>query len=119
MGLTPRLAGARPLGMSVAESASGEGTLARMIEVGRDLTDKDGAEVVIMGCAGMARHRRALEEALSVPVIDPTQSAVAIAIGVVTLREQAAAAAPEAASLVAAGEFGPDWAAEDRALLPT
>jgi Asp/Glu/hydantoin racemase len=31
----------------------------------------------------MARHRRALEEALSVPVIDPTQAAVAIAIGAV------------------------------------
>jgi Asp/Glu/hydantoin racemase len=83
MGLAARLAGARPLEMSVAESASGEGTLARMIEIGRDLTIMDGADVVIMGCAGMARHRRALEEALSVPVIDPTQAAVAIAIGAV------------------------------------
>src|SRR5262249_9452329 len=34
MALTDRLAGERPLGMSVAETASGEGTLARMIEVG-------------------------------------------------------------------------------------
>jgi Asp/Glu/hydantoin racemase len=83
MGLTSRLAGARPLDMSVAESASGEGALARMIEIGRDLTHIDGADVVIMGCAGMSRHRRALEEAISVPVIDPTQSAVAIAIGAV------------------------------------
>jgi allantoin racemase len=83
MGLAARLAGERPLEMTVAESASGEGTLARMIEVGRDLTIKDGADVVVMGCAGMARHRRALEEALSVPVIDPTQAAVAIAIGAV------------------------------------
>jgi allantoin racemase len=83
MGLAARLAGERPLEMTVAQSASGEGTLARMIEVGRDLTIKDGADVVVMGCAGMARHRRALEEALSVPVIDPTQAAVAIAIGAV------------------------------------
>ena len=39
-----------------------------------------------MGCAGMARHRRALEEALGVPVIDPTQAAVAMAIGTVATR---------------------------------
>jgi Asp/Glu/hydantoin racemase len=83
MGLAARFAGERPLGVSVAESASGEGTLARMVEVGRELTIEDGADVVIMGCAGMARHRRALEQALAVPVIDPTQAAVAIAIGAV------------------------------------
>jgi allantoin racemase len=83
MGLTERFAGERPLGMSVAETASGEGTLARMIAVGEKLRDLDGAEAVVMGCAGMARHRRSLEEALGVPVIDPTQAAVAMAIGTV------------------------------------
>jgi len=71
------------LEMSVAETASGEGTLARMIAVGTALRDEDGAEVVVMGCAGMARHRRPLEEALGVPVIDPTQAAVAMAMGAV------------------------------------
>jgi allantoin racemase len=83
MGLLSRFAGERPLEMSVAETASGENTLARMIEIGGDLTMKDGADVLIMGCAGMARHRRALEEALSTPVIDPTQAAVTMAIGAV------------------------------------
>jgi allantoin racemase len=85
MGLAARLAGERPLEMSVAESASGEDTLQCMIAIGRELTLKDGADVVVMGCAGMARHRPALEEALGVPVIDPTQAAVAIAIGVVQI----------------------------------
>ena len=83
MGVTERLAGERPLEMSVAETAAGEQTLARMIAVGRELVDQDGAEVVIMGCAGMARHRRPLEQALGVPVIDPTQAAVGMAIGTV------------------------------------
>ena len=83
MGVTERLAGERPLEMSVAETAAGEHTLARMIAVGRELVDQDGAEVVIMGCAGMARHRQPLEQALGVPVIDPTQAAVAMAIGTV------------------------------------
>ena len=85
MGLMDRLAGERPLEMSVAETASGESTLARMVEVGRALCDEDGADAVVMGCAGMARHRRPLEETLGVPVIDPTQAAVAMAIGTVRL----------------------------------
>jgi Asp/Glu/hydantoin racemase len=83
MGLTDRLAGERPLEMSVAETAAGEHTLGRMIAVGRDLRDDDGAGAIVMGCAGMARHRQALEEALGIPVIDPTQAAVAMALGAV------------------------------------
>src|SRR5205807_1337312 len=85
MGLMDRLAGERPLGMSVAETASGEGTLSRMIEVGRALKDRDGANAIVMGCAGMARHRGPLEDALGIPVIDPTQAAVTMAIGAVQL----------------------------------
>jgi allantoin racemase len=83
MGLTDRLAGERPLEMSVAETASGEGTLDRLIAVGRELRDEDGAGAVVMGCAGMARHRRALEQELGIPVIDPTQAAVTMALGTV------------------------------------
>lgn len=83
MGLTDRLAGERPLNMSVAETASGEDTLARMIAVGRALKETDGADVIVMGCAGMARHRAALEDALGIPVIDPTQAAVTMALGAV------------------------------------
>jgi Asp/Glu/hydantoin racemase len=85
MGLTDRLAGERALGMSVAETASGEDTLSRMIEVGRALKDQDGANAIVMGCAGMARHRGPLEDVLGIPVIDPTQAAVTMAIGVVQL----------------------------------
>lgn len=83
LGLDARFAGERPLNMSVAETASGEHTLDRMIDVGRELRDKDGADAIVMGCAGMARHRKPLEVALGVPVIDPTQAAVTMAIGAV------------------------------------
>jgi Asp/Glu/hydantoin racemase len=85
MGLTDRFAGERPLEMSVAETAAGEKTLERMVAVGRELKDRDGAQAVIMGCAGMARHRLALEDALGIPVIDPTQAAVTMALGVVQI----------------------------------
>ncbi len=83
MGLMDRLAGERPLNMSVAETASGDGTLAKMIEVGSALKDEDGAGAIVMGCAGMARLRWPLEDALGIPVIDPTQAAVAMALGAV------------------------------------
>ena len=83
LGLMDRFAGERPLNMSVAEVAAGEKTLNRMIEIGEELRDKDAADVIVMGCAGMARHRRPLEAALGIPVIDPTQAAVAMAIGAV------------------------------------
>ncbi|MFX5718303.1 aspartate/glutamate racemase family protein [Acinetobacter baumannii] len=45
------------------------------------MKDLDGAGVIVMGCAGMARHRKPLEAALGIPVIDPTQAAVTMAIG--------------------------------------
>ena len=83
LGLSDRLAGERALEMSVAETAAGGQTLDKMITVGRELRDADGADVVIMGCAGMARHRAPLEAALGISVIDPTQAAVAMAIGAV------------------------------------
>jgi Asp/Glu/hydantoin racemase len=54
-----------------------------MIEVGKELRDEDGADVIVMGCAGMARHRLPLEAALGIPVVDPTQAAVTMAIGAV------------------------------------
>ena len=85
MGIISALAGERALDMSVAEAASGEGTLDRMIAVGRELRDKDRAQSIVMGCAGMARHRAPLEQALGIPVIDPTQAAVAMAIGAVAV----------------------------------
>lgn len=86
MGILDRLANERPLEMSVAETASGEGTLARMIAIGTELRDLDGADAIVMGCAGMARHRRSLEAALGIPVIDPVQAAVTMALGAVAFR---------------------------------
>ena len=42
--------------------------------------------MVIMGCAGMARYRARLEDDLKLPVIDPTQAAVAVALGALLAR---------------------------------
>jgi Asp/Glu/hydantoin racemase len=56
-----------------------------MIEIGRTLRDVHGADVLVMGCAGMARYRDALEEAVQLPIVEPTQAAVAMALGRVHL----------------------------------
>ncbi len=84
MGIDLSLVSERGLDLTVAESASGE-TYDRLRRVGEALRDEDGAGAVILGCAGMARHRTALERDLGIPVIDPTQAAVTMALGAVLL----------------------------------
>jgi allantoin racemase len=85
MGVTQRLAGDLPIGMGVTELADGETTLGRMVDVGRRLRQDHGADVLVMGCAGMARFRQPLEDAVGIPVVEPTQAAAAMALGRVLL----------------------------------
>ena len=85
MGLTQRLAGDLPIGLGVTELGDARATLTRMIDVGRRLRDDHGADVLVMGCAGMARYRSDLEEAVQIPVVEPTQAAVSMAIGRIRL----------------------------------
>ena len=85
MGLTARLAGDLPIGLGVTELVREEVTLKRMIEAGATLRDDKGADVIVMGCAGMARYRGRLESTLGIPVVEPAQAAVAMAIGRVRL----------------------------------
>ena len=49
------------------------------------LRERHGADVVVMGCAGMARYRQPLQDEIGIPVVEPTQAAVAMAIGRVRL----------------------------------
>jgi Asp/Glu/hydantoin racemase len=85
MGLGQRLAGDLPIGLGVTELGDAWMTLTRMVDVGRRLRDDHGADVLVMGCAGMARYRSDLEEALQIPVVEPTQAAVTMALGRVRL----------------------------------
>ena len=78
-------AGDRPINMTVAESASGTDAFTRLTKVGTTLRDKDGAKSIILGCAGMAKYREALEFELGIPVIDPVQAGAAMALGAVCL----------------------------------
>jgi len=82
-GLSQRYAASRSIGLGVPELADGERTRAAMIEAGRRLRDEDGADVLILGCAGMADQRAPLAEATGLPVVEPSQAAIARALGAV------------------------------------
>lgn len=84
MGLQDRYAGSWPVNASAADT-TGEAIRERLAEAGRHLVTEAGADVVVLGCAGMARHRAALQGIVGRPVVEPTQQATAAAIGALLL----------------------------------
>ena len=85
MGVGDRLAADLPIDLGVVELADVGATISRMKDVGARLRDAHGADVLVMGCAGMARYRDELEAAVRLPVVEPTQAAVTMALGRVRL----------------------------------
>ncbi len=83
LGLDGRFAGDIAIGLGVTELSREDLVLERMTAAGRALRGDHGADVVIMGCAGMARYHRTLEERLGIPVVEPTRAATAVALGAV------------------------------------
>lgn len=88
MGVAHCIAGDLPIDMTVSELADDGKVFRRMSEVGGRLRDENGADVLVMGCAGFSRHRAGLEEALGLPVVDPTQAAVGMALTILCSRSR-------------------------------
>jgi len=66
-------ASVRALDLSVSQTESDpELTKRRVKEVARTAIEQDGAEVVILGCAGMVGYAEELEKELGIVVLDPT-----------------------------------------------
>lgn len=86
MGVGNRLAQDRAMGLGVAELRDHGRMFERMIAVGRQLQQQDGADVVLLGGAAMSEFRAPLEQELGIPVIDPTFAALVMADGVAKLR---------------------------------
>ena len=82
LGVGSRLAGDRAVGIGVTGLADESRTVERMTATGRALRDEDGADVLVLGCAGMAQYRDRLESALGTPVVDPVLAAAGMAISV-------------------------------------
>jgi Asp/Glu/hydantoin racemase len=87
MGVMQRLAADLPIGLGVADLADDNRAFGRLVEVGQTLKQDHEADVIVMGCAGMARFRTPLEKALGIPVVEPTQAAVTMAVGRVRLSQ--------------------------------
>lgn len=85
MGVASRCAGEVAIGRSVSALGDHDATLTAMCEAGRRLRDERGAQVLVMGCAGMAAFREPLQQAIGLPVVEPTQAATAMALGRVQL----------------------------------
>jgi allantoin racemase len=76
--LDARLAGDRSIDMTIVELVATD-VVERVSSIARQLRDKDGADVIILGCAGLGSYRGALQDSLGLPVIDPVQAGVALA----------------------------------------
>lgn len=79
MGLEARLAAEVALNVTMDALLDPVAARSRLTDAAQACV-RAGAETVILGCTGMAHHRRAVEDAAGVPVIDPCQAAAALAI---------------------------------------
>lgn len=82
MGLEARLASEIALNVTMEALLAPDAARCRLIAAAQ-ATVRAGAQVVILGCTGMAHHRAWIEDAVGVPVIEPCQAAVALALGAV------------------------------------
>ena len=80
-----RLAGDRSIDADL-EHLVGQGIVDTVVRVGRKLRDQDGADVIVLGCAGLGLHREAVEAELGLTVVDPVQAGVAMAATMLDLR---------------------------------
>ena len=83
-GLAERCASVRSTGLPVlALEQSEENTRALILAAARRALAEDGAEVICLGCAGMAGLDKEMEAELGVPVIDGVAGAVKLLEGLV------------------------------------
>jgi allantoin racemase len=86
IGLKDKLASVRSLDIPIIEiEQRPEKTKSRILEVAKEAIERDGAEVIILGCAGMTGYAKELEKELKIPVIDPITVSLKIAEVIVDL----------------------------------
>lgn len=80
-----RLAGDRSIDAKL-DHFVGRDIVDTVVRVGRRLRDEDGADVVILGCAGLGSYREAVEAELGLAVVDPVQAGATLAATMLDLR---------------------------------
>ena len=81
MGVTDRLAADLPIGLGVEALETSPDARKRLLDTGRRLVEEHGADVLLLGCAGMTDFRAMLEDEVQRPVVDPTLAATVMALG--------------------------------------
>lgn len=85
-GLRSHCASVRASGLSVLElEESPERAIAAIVDHAKSAVQDDRAEVIVLGCGGMAGLDRAIREATAAPVVDGVSAAVKLAESLVTL----------------------------------
>lgn len=75
--LDARVAAERAIDLPVDQSGDAAVALEAMVAAARTLRDRDGADVILLGCAGMGNLRSALQSEVGLPVVDPCEAATA------------------------------------------
>lgn len=85
-GLAERCASVRSTGMAVLDldELSPDETYTKIKQAAKQAIELDGAEVICLGCAGMAGLDKQLEADLGVPVIDGVSGAVKLLEGMIS-----------------------------------
>ena len=82
-GLRERCTSVRPVGLSTRELDL-DGAAAAVVAAARSAVD-DGAEVIVLGCGGLAGLADQVSQAIGVPVVDPVMTGVVLAESLVRL----------------------------------
>lgn len=80
LGFIGRLSDDLPLDLGVTDLESEERTSERVFSVAESLV-AGGADVLILGCAGMSKYQERLRDGFGKPVIEPTVAALQLALG--------------------------------------
>ena len=85
-GLTDRLASVRASGLGVLELESDpQRAVTAIVEQSRQAVEQDKAEVICLGCGGMAELEEQVRLATGVPIVDGVRAAVTIAESLVRM----------------------------------
>ena len=85
LGLQSRVVGGRSIDVPMSRLDDKDLVFERMTIAARDLERDLQISVLVFGCAAMAKFRSSLETACGLPVVDPTQAAVGLAITAIRL----------------------------------
>ncbi|CAM0140447.1 hypothetical protein VKS41_006462 [Umbelopsis sp. WA50703] len=83
LGVHDKLASVRDAGMTALDTVSLDRAevVRRLVEASRLAVEEDKAEVILLGCAGMAGLKESISDQLGVPVIDAVMAGVCVAAG--------------------------------------